>query len=171
MHSANYSNYYGVHPGNTPANHPPTEARMTHSKQHRGCRVQDPWLPVVQNSRLFAQRGQRTVHLLWGSAHRALLLWRVHPERLDVCPLLKWPLGRPNPLATGSGQTPLLPGWSSSEFGEVCRGKHIHHHKNLEGMFLDSLDTFPPMNPDWMLPLRRLFVCIRVTSGWFVSVH
>ena len=38
-HSANYDVAY---PGNTPANHPPTEARMIHSKQHRGCRVQDP---------------------------------------------------------------------------------------------------------------------------------
>ena len=75
-----------VYPGNTPANHPPTEACMIHSKQHRGCRIQgpgtrgkhqtkiknpwctsrgcgvqnsgpwDPWLPVVKNSRLFAQR-------------------------------------------------------------------------------------------------------------------
>ena len=33
---------YGVYPGNTPAHHPPTEACMIHSKQHRGCRIQDP---------------------------------------------------------------------------------------------------------------------------------
>ena len=33
---------YVVYPGNTPANHPPTEACMIHSKQHRGCRIQDP---------------------------------------------------------------------------------------------------------------------------------
>ena len=39
VHSANY---YGVYPGNTPENHPPTEACMIHSKPHRGCRVQDP---------------------------------------------------------------------------------------------------------------------------------
>ena len=39
LHSANY---YVVYPGNTPANHPPTEACMIHSKQHRGCRIQDP---------------------------------------------------------------------------------------------------------------------------------
>ena len=90
-HSANY---YFVYPGNTPENHPPTEACMIHSKQHRGCRIQDPgtrgkhqtktknpwctskgcrvqnsgprdpWLPVVKNSRLFAQRGHsaRTAH-------------------------------------------------------------------------------------------------------------
>ena len=38
-HSANYD---VVHPGITPANHPPTEACMIHSKQHRGCRIQDP---------------------------------------------------------------------------------------------------------------------------------
>ena len=85
-HSANY---YVVYPGNTPANHPPTEACMIHSEQHRGCGVQDPgtrgkhqtktknpwctsrgcrvqnsgprdpWLPVVKNSRLFAQRSVR----------------------------------------------------------------------------------------------------------------
>ena len=85
-HSANH---YGVHPGNTPANHPPPEACMIHSKQHRGCRIQDPgtrrkhqtktknpwctsrgcgvqnsgpwdsWLTVVENSRLFAQRTVR----------------------------------------------------------------------------------------------------------------
>ena len=36
------TNYYAVHPGNTPANHPPTEACMIHSKQHRGCGIQDP---------------------------------------------------------------------------------------------------------------------------------
>ena len=38
-HSAKY---YVVYPGNTPENHPPTEACMIHSKQHRGCRIQDP---------------------------------------------------------------------------------------------------------------------------------
>ena len=38
-HSANHD---GVHPRNTPAHHPPTEACMIHSKQHRGCRMQDP---------------------------------------------------------------------------------------------------------------------------------
>ena len=36
------ANYYVVYPGNTPENHPPTEACMIHSKQHRGCRMQDP---------------------------------------------------------------------------------------------------------------------------------
>ena len=36
------ANCYVVYPGNTPANHPPTEACMIHSKQHRGCRIQDP---------------------------------------------------------------------------------------------------------------------------------
>ena len=70
--------------------HPPTEACMIHSKQHRGCGIQDPgtrgkhqtgtknpwcpstgcrvqnsgprdpWLPVVKNSRLFAQHGHST---------------------------------------------------------------------------------------------------------------
>ena len=38
-HSANY---YVVHPGNTPENHPPTEACTINSKQHRGRRIQDP---------------------------------------------------------------------------------------------------------------------------------
>ena len=38
-HSANY---YVVYPGNTPENHPPTEACMIHSKQHQGYRIQDP---------------------------------------------------------------------------------------------------------------------------------
>ena len=38
-HSANY---YIVYPGNTPANHPPTEACMIHSKQQQGCTIQDP---------------------------------------------------------------------------------------------------------------------------------
>ena len=38
-HSAND---YVVYPGNTTENHPPTEACMIHSKQHRGCRIQDP---------------------------------------------------------------------------------------------------------------------------------
>ena len=39
---AHSANYYVVYPGNTPANHPPTEACMIHSKQHRGCSIQDP---------------------------------------------------------------------------------------------------------------------------------
>ena len=30
------------YPGNTPENHPPTAACMIHSKQHWGCRIQDP---------------------------------------------------------------------------------------------------------------------------------
>ena len=107
--SAHSANYYVVYPGNTPENHPPAEGCMIHSKQHRGCRIQDPgtrnkhqtkkknslvyqqgggrvqnsgpwdpWLPVVENSRLFAQRAhsmgtaraQRTVRPLcptpWG---------------------------------------------------------------------------------------------------------
>ena len=33
---------YVVSPGNAPENHLPTEACMIHSKQHRGCRIQDP---------------------------------------------------------------------------------------------------------------------------------
>ena len=37
-HSAHY---HVVHPGNTPANHPPTEACTIHSTQHRGCGIQD----------------------------------------------------------------------------------------------------------------------------------
>ena len=38
-HSANH---YVVYPGTTPENHPPTGACMIHSKQHWGCRIQDP---------------------------------------------------------------------------------------------------------------------------------
>ena len=38
-HSAHYDIVY---PGNTSENHPPTEACVIHSKQHRGCRIQDP---------------------------------------------------------------------------------------------------------------------------------
>ena len=34
--------YYVAYPVNTPENHPPTEACMINSKQHRGCRIQDP---------------------------------------------------------------------------------------------------------------------------------
>ena len=47
-----------VYPGNTPANHPPTEGCMIHSKQHRGCRIQDPGTRGYrwgENSRIFAQ--------------------------------------------------------------------------------------------------------------------
>ena len=33
------------YPGNTPENHPPTEACMIHSKQHLGCSIQDPRTP------------------------------------------------------------------------------------------------------------------------------
>ena len=79
------TNYCVVYPGNTLENHPPTEACTINSKQHRGCRIQDPgtcgkhhtdkknpwctsrgcrvqmsrtwdpWLPVMENSRLFVQ--------------------------------------------------------------------------------------------------------------------
>ena len=34
--------YDGVYHGNTPDNHPPTEACMIHSKPRRGCSIQDP---------------------------------------------------------------------------------------------------------------------------------
>ena len=42
----------------TPDNQPPTETCMIHSKQHRvqNSGPWDGWLPVVENSRLFAQR-------------------------------------------------------------------------------------------------------------------
>ena len=39
---AHSTNYYVVHPGNTPANYPPTEACMINSKQRRGCGIQGP---------------------------------------------------------------------------------------------------------------------------------
>ena len=38
----NSANYYVAYPGNTPANHTPTESCMLKSKQPRGCRIQDP---------------------------------------------------------------------------------------------------------------------------------
>ena len=55
-HSANS---YVVYPGGTPANHPPTEACMIHSKQHRRCGVQDPGTRGYRwwKTALFAQRG------------------------------------------------------------------------------------------------------------------
>ena len=75
-HSANH---YGVHPGNTPANHPPY--RSVHDPFKTASGVQNsgpwgPWLPAVESSRLFAQRthsagtarAQRTVrppHVAW----------------------------------------------------------------------------------------------------------
>ena len=67
-HSANH---YAAYPGNTPANHPPTEVCMIHSKPHR---VQNagpwgPWLPGVENSRLFAQRAHSGAHVCLMTAH------------------------------------------------------------------------------------------------------
>ena len=45
------SYYYVVYLGNTPEHHPPTEACMIYSKQHRvqNSGPWDPWLPVVEN--------------------------------------------------------------------------------------------------------------------------
>ena len=45
-------------PGNTPANHPPTEACTINSKPHavQNSGPWDSWLPVSENSGLFAQR-------------------------------------------------------------------------------------------------------------------
>ena len=37
-----FAQRYVVYPGSTPANHPPTEACIIHSKLHRGCGVQVP---------------------------------------------------------------------------------------------------------------------------------
>ena len=53
-----------VHPGNTPAHNPPTEACMIHSKQHRGCRVQAPGPAATGGGTqpsVRTARGQRTV--------------------------------------------------------------------------------------------------------------
>ena len=93
------ANYYVVYPGNTPENHPPTAACMINSKQHRGCsiqdrgtrgkhqtkkiipvvpaggvgcRIQDTWLPVVENSR-------QRVHSA-GTVHGAPLKGVVMPD-------------------------------------------------------------------------------------------
>ena len=70
-HSANYDAAY---PGSTPENHPPTEACMINSKQPgvQNSRPWDPWLPVVENSQLFAQRGHSA-----GTAHGAPPLSRI----------------------------------------------------------------------------------------------
>ena len=43
---------------NTPENHPPTEACTINSKQQNSG-PWDPWLPVMENSRLFARRTVR----------------------------------------------------------------------------------------------------------------
>ena len=66
-HSANY---YVVCPGNTPGNHPPTEAVRNPFRTASGG-VQDsgpwdPWLPAVEHGRRFAQRAHSA-----GTAHRA----------------------------------------------------------------------------------------------------
>ena len=39
---AHSGNNYAVYPGNTPANHPPTDACMINLKKPRGSRMQDP---------------------------------------------------------------------------------------------------------------------------------
>ena len=56
-HSANY---YGVHPGNTPCKPPPYRSTHDPFKTASGMRHSGPWhpwLPLVESSRLFAQRG------------------------------------------------------------------------------------------------------------------
>ena len=96
-HSANY---YAVYPGNTPENHSSPEACMINSKQHgvQNSGPWDPWLPLVENSRLFVQRTHsalcapyggpswrradiRTVKFDLGDGHRRIygqsrLVWR-----------------------------------------------------------------------------------------------
>ena len=64
-HSAN--NYYVVYRGNTPENHPPTEACMIKSKQPgvQKSGPWDPWLPVVENSWLLAQHTVRPLQHNW----------------------------------------------------------------------------------------------------------
>ena len=57
---ARSANYYVVHPGNTPKNHPPTELRTL-----------GPAATGVENSRLFAQRAHST-----GTAHGAPPKWQ-----------------------------------------------------------------------------------------------
>ena len=50
---------YAVHPGNTPANHPPYRSGHDPFKTASGGQNPgpwDPWLPAVELSRLFAQR-------------------------------------------------------------------------------------------------------------------
>ena len=54
-------------PGTPPENHPPTEACMIPSKQHRGnSGPWDPWLPVVENSRHFTQRAVHPLSTAFG---------------------------------------------------------------------------------------------------------
>ena len=75
------ANYYVVYPGNTPANHPPTEACMIHSKQHWGCRIQDSgtrgyrgWKTADFSHSARTVRAQRTVRpLSLGKCGRIIL--------------------------------------------------------------------------------------------------
>ena len=60
-HSANY---YGVHPGNTPETPPPYRRVHDPFKTASGVWSSgpwDPWLPVVEDSRLFARRAHSAV--------------------------------------------------------------------------------------------------------------
>ena len=57
---AHSANCYVVHPGNTAAKHPPYRGMHDPFKTASGVQSSgpwDPWLPAVENSRLFAQRG------------------------------------------------------------------------------------------------------------------
>ena len=103
------ANYYGVYPRNTPENHPPTEACMIHSTQHRGCRIQDPgthgyqWCktaetrtvrPLGLSRRGFPAKDHAPVpthQLFMGTSlplHSAALLWCAPPQcDLFLCPV------------------------------------------------------------------------------------
>ena len=62
-HSANYhANYHVVCPGNTPANRPPAEACMIHSKPHGGCRMQDPGTCGYRGGKQPSFRTARAAH-------------------------------------------------------------------------------------------------------------
>jgi hypothetical protein len=95
-HSASY---YIVYRGNTPENHPPAEACIIHSKQHRGVQNSgpwDPWLPVVKTSRLFAQRAHSARCAPDGSGMTAWSVWSVWSQmrcrtQVAVCSVVMRP--------------------------------------------------------------------------------
>ena len=91
--------YYGVHPGNTPAPPPPTEACMIHSKPHRGCRLQGPgtrgyrgWETAGFSHSAGTGRAQRTVRPQGSELSGATMIPQmtvaadlIGPSNYDIC--------------------------------------------------------------------------------------
>ena len=80
---AHSANCYGVYPGHTPANHPPTAACLIHSTQRRGCRAQNP-----------GTRGYRR----WKTA-----AFSRSARSAQSAPIQGWPGGTSSPRQPGSG--------------------------------------------------------------------